>query len=78
MPSPLTKWCCAVGSISIGVTPSSGRRLLATAQETVQLNITVATNTANATAVQQAIQNAINDGEVAATLQAAGKCSICL
>ncbi|KAK9816226.1 hypothetical protein WJX74_006734 [Apatococcus lobatus] len=60
------------GSVSVSVSPSSGRRLLATAQQSVQVNITVTTNTANATAVQDAINTAINNGQLAATLQAAG------
>ncbi len=62
----------AVGSVSISVSPASGRKLLATQQESVQVNVTVTTNTNNATAVQQAINDAINDGQLAATLQAAG------
>ena len=62
----------AAGSVSVSVSPSSGRRLLATAQQSVQVNITVTTNTANATAVQDAINQAINNGQLASTLQAAG------
>lgn len=68
---------CAVGSVSVSVSPASGRKLLATAQQSVQVNITVTTNTANATAVQDAINQAINNGQLAATLQAAGTSALC-